>query len=54
MLFSGADHFLNLTYLDCSLLESSYRCSLVLAGLKGGGFGRWAEVSHRGVAATPH
>jgi len=55
MLFNGAGCFLNLTYLDQSLLGSSYRCSLMLAGPKGGGFGRWAEMSHRGVAATtPH
>lgn len=52
MLFSGADHVLNLTCLDWSLPRSSYRCSLMLASLKGGGFGRWAKMGHRGVAAT--
>lgn len=52
MLFSGADCVLNLTCLDWSLPGSSYRCSLMMAGLKGGGFGRWAKMGHRRVAAT--
>lgn len=52
MLFSGSDYVLNLTCLDWSLSGSSYRCSLMMASLKGGGFGRWAKMGHRGVAAT--